>query len=146
MTSVEVNPTVIQVAGSVPAPVTVDVNGAPVTVDLGNPAMSVSVAPQTVSVSVSQIGVPGPAGQQGLPGPPGGGTLIYGETPTGAKNGSNKVFTFAYSYAAGSTAVYRNGLRGFRGFDYNETGSNQITFSDAPLVDDNLIVDYTVGG
>lgn len=68
-------------------------------------------------------------------------TAITGETPAGTKNGVNKAFTTANNFRAGTTAVYLNGLREF---EYTETGSNQLTFGDAPLSTDSIRVDYLI--
>jgi hypothetical protein len=60
-------------------------------------------------------------------------------------DGVNVVFTVANSYATGSTAMFRNGLRGQRGYDFNETPPDRITFTDAPFAGDLITVDYFVG-
>lgn len=86
-------------------------------------------------VVVTTPGLRGPAGA------PGDGTGVYGETPTGVKNGINTTFTLAHIPAPGSTAVYRNGLRELLGTGYTVSGS-ELTFSAAPLSSDEITVDY----
>jgi len=71
-----------------------------------------------------------------------GGTNIYGETPAGLVNGSNKVFTTSFVYSPGLIAIFRSGLRLRNPDDYSETGPKQFTLVDAPLSGDNLSVDY----
>jgi hypothetical protein len=62
----------------------------------------------------------------------------------GVKDGINNIFVTTNNFVAGSTKIYRNGLRMTRGvgYDYNETGANQITFTQAPDSGDLLIIDY----
>jgi hypothetical protein len=70
----------------------------------------------------------------------GGATPIVGDVPSGAKNGINTVFTTSSAYAAGTVAVYLNGLREI---NFTETGSGTtITFDDAPASSDTIVVDY----
>lgn len=91
--------------------------------------------------TVLLVATPGPPGIQGQTGPAGDGAQVFGESPTGAINGTNTVFTTANAYRSGSTAVYLNGLREFF---YTETGANQITLQDAPHAGDMLRVDYVI--
>lgn len=100
------------------------------------PAVSVTVAEDIVAV----ITIEGPPGGQG---PPGQGVQVFGESLTGA-DGTETVFTTASPYLAGSTAVYVNGLREFRGDAYTETGASTITFIDPPLNTDSIRVDYII--
>ena len=69
----------------------------------------------------------------------------YDSTVSGLRNSINKVFTTSFSFVSGSTKVYVNGLRYTPGasYDYQETGSNQITFTNAPDSGDLLIIEYT---
>lgn len=62
----------------------------------------------------------------------------------GNKDSVNTIFTTSNNFIAGTTKVYRNGLRMTRGvgYDYTETGTNQITFLQAPDSGDLLIIDY----
>jgi hypothetical protein len=75
-------------------------------------------------------------------GTPASGVFIWGETPTGSINGTNKNFTTAFSYAAGQLAVYLNGVRQRRPNDYTETSSSAFQLINAPLTGDILSVDY----
>lgn len=63
---------------------------------------------------------------------------------TGLRNSSNKLFTLSANFVANTTKVYVNGLRYTKGsgYDYVETGNNQITFSIAPDLGDLIVVDY----
>lgn len=63
---------------------------------------------------------------------------------TGVKDSVNTIFTTSNNFRSGTTKVYRNGLRMTRGigYDYTETGLNQITFFSAPDNGDLLVIDY----
>jgi hypothetical protein len=67
---------------------------------------------------------------------------IYGETPTGAINGTNKNFATAYAYKPTLLAVFLSGLRLRHPDDYTETGSTTFQLTLAPLTGDSLSVDY----
>jgi len=72
--------------------------------------------------------------------------FVDGETPSGAANGVNSLFTLAQSpNPAGSLAVYRNGMRIKSGLDYTATG-NSITFSGGyiPQIGDVLQCSYRI--
>jgi hypothetical protein len=104
-----------------------------------------AVAPETVGIHPSgnvAILVPTPGGR-GPAGPPGEGTQIFGETPTGAIDGANTVFTTANTFRATRTEVFLNGLRETY---FTETGSNEITLDDPPLAGDDIRVNYIVEG
>lgn len=70
--------------------------------------------------------------------------IDYDYNIIGAKDSVNLVFTTAFIFEAGTTKVYKNGLRLTRGvgYDYVESGTNQITFSSAPDNGDLLIIEY----
>lgn len=70
------------------------------------------------------------------------GTAIFGEIPSGTKNGSNLVFTLAHNFVSGSVAAYRNALRESNPANFTETPPNEITFVTAPLNSDDITVDY----
>lgn len=106
----------------------------------GLPGLTV-VPPAATNVLV--MPVPGAPGQTG---PPGDNTGVFNEVPQGTQDGENDVFTTAYAFVSGSTAVVRNGLREQLGYSYIEVAPNGITFTTAPLVDDVLTVDYLVSG
>lgn len=72
-------------------------------------------------------------------------TVIEGEVPTGAVNGSNVTFSTALPFAAGTTRLHLNGLRLVPGVgaDYTEgPGSQTLTLGSAPRAGDHLLVDY----
>lgn len=79
------------------------------------------------------------SGQQGAIG-----ASIIGEVPAGTQNGVNLVFTTSQHFQAGTTSVYRNGLREKISTCYTETLPSTITFSNAPLTTDVIEVDYIV--
>jgi len=84
------------------------------------------------------VAVPGP------PGRPGDGSPVYGESPSGARDGVNLVFALSAPPSGGTAAVYRNGLREVQGIGFTLSGSTLI-FTSAPLSDDVLTVDYLIG-
>lgn len=59
-------------------------------------------------------------------------------------NGSTVTFTTANNYVSGTTKVFLNGLRMYKGasFDYTESAANAITFNYAPIAGDLIIIDY----
>jgi hypothetical protein len=73
---------------------------------------------------------------------------VFNETPTGTINGTNKIFTTASVFVAGTLRVYLNGQRLVEGAteDYEETDTDEITMADAPKSapgnPDVIIVDY----
>jgi hypothetical protein len=72
--------------------------------------------------------------------------FVDGETPTGAVNGVNTVFTLAQTPSpTTSLAVYRNGLRVKSGTNYTATG-NSITFvaGSVPQTGDILQCSYRI--
>lgn len=81
---------------------------------------------------------PGPRGSVG---PAGDGAPVFGESLAGTQNGINTVFTTAFQYRTGTTAVYINGLRETH---YIESDTDEITFEDAPLSGDALRIDYLI--
>lgn len=62
----------------------------------------------------------------------------------GARDSVNTIFTTSNNFMSGTTKVYRNGLRMTKGvgYDYVESGVNQITFAQAPDLGDLIIIDY----
>ena len=83
-------------------------------------------------VGTGPMGPQGPAGSLS--------ELIQAEVPTGLINSSNMVYTTAADFS--KLWVYLNGLRMNPGSDYNETDTDEITFTYAPTTGDTLIVDY----
>lgn len=71
---------------------------------------------------------------------------IYGEIPTGLVDGTNKVFTTAKPYFAGSTRVFLNGIRQENGGQYTESGPSTISFTAAPTSGAFLYIDYDITG
>jgi hypothetical protein len=69
-------------------------------------------------------------------------TAVFGETPTGAKNGVNQSYTLAHNYVSGSISLYRNSLREQLVANYTEVAPNQIHLVTPPLSSDDLTVDY----
>ena len=72
--------------------------------------------------------------------------FVDGETPAGAVNGVNTVFTLAQSpNPSASLALYRNGIRIKSGLDYTSSG-NSITFSSSyvPQTGDVLQCSYRI--
>lgn len=89
-------------------------------------------------ILVPQPGGPGPTG------PAGDGTQVFGETPTGARNGTNTVFATANPYRPNTVALFVNGIRERRTVGYNETSPTTITLTAAPGVGDDVMIDYLV--
>lgn len=69
---------------------------------------------------------------------------VIAEVPTGTKDGTNISFTVGHNFRTGTTALYRNGLRERLGVGYTEASANSLSFSTAPLVDDEILVDYVL--
>lgn len=70
----------------------------------------------------------------------GGINLVTNETPAGAINDANTLFTTANSFT--DLDVYLNGLRQRLGVDYTVTSSNAFTMATPPSAGDTLTVDY----
>ncbi len=90
------------------------------------------------------VRVDGSSGPCGSGGSVGGSSFADGETPTGAVNGSNTVFTLTASPSpASSLALYRNGLLMRPGTDYQLSG-NTVTFflASVPQTGDLLAAYY----
>jgi hypothetical protein len=103
---------------------------------------------EAVSGSLSDCvrvdGTAGPCGVATVPAP----DFVDGETPAGAMNGLNAVFTLASTPSpASSLQLYRNGLLQKLGLDYTLAGS-AITFATAsvPGVEDVLLSSYRLAG
>jgi hypothetical protein len=67
--------------------------------------------------------------------------FVIGETPAGAINGSNTIFTLANAPVSGKEILYLNGIRQKRTSDYTISGTT-ITFAIAPLSGDEILSDY----
>jgi hypothetical protein len=73
------------------------------------------------------------------------GTFIWGETPAGIIDGSNRLYNAAHPYTPGFLGVYLNGLRMRSPSDYSEVGNTTFQFINAPLPGDSLSIDYMQG-
>lgn len=106
--------------------------------------IQVTVPDNTVNVNAvageAVLVVPTP-GPPGTPGPAGDGTQVFGEVPSGGQDGVNDSFTLSHGFQAGSTAVFRNGLREQLNVGYTES-SPEIVFTSPPLSSDVITVDY----
>ena len=114
----------------------VEVDARAAAIQVESPKVTVAPSDPRVIFAVSP-------GAKGEPGPPGEGVQAFGETPAGAINGTNVVFTTADPFRPDTTAVYLNGLREDH---YSETGVNQITFEDPPTPGDKIRIDYILQG
>jgi len=99
----------------------------------------ISLGPPGPQGPLGPIGPPGPQGPQG---PAGEGifSLITNETPSGAINGVNTVFSTAQSFQSLST--YLNGLRQRLNQDFTILTTSTFSMTNAPLTGDTLLVDY----
>ncbi|MFH0760709.1 MAG: hypothetical protein V2A67_04335 [Bacteroidota bacterium] len=61
---------------------------------------------------------------------------------SGLLNGENTIFSSSEPYVPGTTRVFLNGIRQFRGEDYQELGEGYIEFSEPPFTGDLIIMDY----
>lgn len=117
----------------------------PQSTDIYAQADTVDVVADAGGAQVIVVATPGPPGPAGPAGSPGDGTQVFNEIPSGLRNGTNPVLTLAHTPHAGSTTLYRNGLRESLGIGYTVTGSD-ITFTVAPLSSDEITVDYLMEG
>jgi hypothetical protein len=72
--------------------------------------------------------------------------IDYDYNIVGLKNGINLVFTTSATFIVNTTRVFLNGQRLTRGvgYDYIETGTNQITFTNPPNPTDLIIIEYQI--
>lgn len=68
----------------------------------------------------------------------------YSEDHSGECNGTLTTVILANEFSPGTVQVWLNGLRQRPGRDYDEVGYDSITFSTAPYVGDDLLIDYEV--
>ena len=94
------------------------------------------------NITITSTGSPGGLGDVTINSTGGGASTVSNETPGGLVNSSNTVFTTASAYVAGTTRLYRNGLRQQLAVDYTESSAKHITFTSAPLTGDILVIDY----
>lgn len=71
------------------------------------------------------------------------GAEVFGEIPSGPRNGINETFMLANNFQTASTCVYRNGLREHLSVGYTEA-SPTIVFTTPPLTSDVITVDYLI--
>lgn len=95
-------------------------------------------------VKTIRVRVPGPKGDKGADGV-GADASVIGETPSGAINGSNAIFTTAFEFIPESVAVYVNGLNQKRIAEFNTSGTTQITLTESPGVGEIVLVNYLKG-
>jgi len=72
--------------------------------------------------------------------------IDYDYNIVGLKNGVNVLFTTSATFIVTTTRVFLNGQRLTRGagYDYIETGTNQITFTNPPVSTDLIIIEYQI--
>jgi len=68
--------------------------------------------------------------------------FVYGENHTAQVNGVAMVFTSTHPYFPNTLRVYENGKRLRRIVDYIEISDTQYTLTVAPIVGQDLQVDY----
>jgi len=68
----------------------------------------------------------------------------YSQVPTGDVDGINTVYTTSQDFIDGSELLFHNGILMRKGgtYDYTTTGDDEITFTDAPLTDDFILISY----
>lgn len=96
------------------------------------------------SFVIESVGPPGPQGPQGIPGPPGQGFYVIGESPSGALDGVNTIYTTTGNFMENSLSVFLNGLRLQQFVDYVVPMVNGFQMNYPPLGGDTLVVDYVV--
>jgi hypothetical protein len=70
-------------------------------------------------------------------------TEVFGEEPSGDRNGVSKVYACAHVYISGKLRVMLNGLDIRKGQDWAEgPGSNEFTMEYGLYENDDLLVDY----
>lgn len=97
---------------------------------------------ERVDVTEDVVGIVEVA-QQGPPGPAA--TIVSGETPAGAVDGSNATFTAAYDFVPESVVVDINGLAQRRVADFNTSGQRTVILSESPEVGDAVRISYLRG-
>lgn len=74
-----------------------------------------------------------------------GASFVFGETPSGAVNGSNATFTTAQNFVPESVQVFINGVSQTNGVDYTTSGTTTITLTVSPVSGDYIRVNYKIG-
>lgn len=72
------------------------------------------------------------------------GKFVFGETPTGSINGANATFTSQFNFVPESVVVLVNGLEQRRVTDFNTSGTQTITLTDAPLTGESVRINYII--
>lgn len=72
----------------------------------------------------------------------GGHVHVIGEVPTGTLNGSNAIFTSAYTFVPESFELFINGVRQKIVEDYNTSGGTTITLTASPASTEHLLINY----
>lgn len=70
--------------------------------------------------------------------------FIFGETPTGAVNGSNAAFQSLFDFVPESVVVLVNGVEQRRVTDFNTSGTRNITLTEAPLTGESVRINYII--
>lgn len=100
-----------------------------------------NLANSTITINGTPVSLGGSITVSGTGGDLTASNFVFNETPSGAVNGSNTVFTLANTPTTGTVRVYLRGLRRKLTTEYTISGST-ITFVTAPLTGDFIIVDY----
>lgn len=67
---------------------------------------------------------------------------VVGESPTGAINSINAIYTSAFAFIPESIEVYVNGICATKNIDYTTSGTNTITFTYSPSTGDIIKINY----
>lgn len=68
--------------------------------------------------------------------------ILQAETPIGAIDDVNNVFTTSQNFVANTTILTRNGVQQTLGLDYTESGPNEVTLVSIPKVGEILFIQY----
>jgi hypothetical protein len=71
--------------------------------------------------------------------------FVFGETPSGAVNGSNATFTSLQNFVPQSVQVFINGVSQTNGVDYTTSSTSTITMNVSPVSGDYIRINYKVG-
>jgi hypothetical protein len=69
-------------------------------------------------------------------------TFIYNETPTGARDGSNAIYTTQNLFIPETVCVFCGGIA-LSPLDYHTEGSNTIHLNESPQAGESVRVNYT---
>lgn len=96
----------------------------------------------TGQILTKQSATDGDADWEDAPPPPPQLQIVVKETPSGAVDGTNLVYTTAYPYIPGSLQVYVNGLAQSSFINETDPASGEFELDKAPLTGDNISVYY----